>query len=661
MNKLSSIINNRKSSSKNHLVSTSLNNSPVSSPVSSPTSFGTDSGAISPTSSLDIEQNYGECLTPFNIHHINLKDSKSEEKRLPVKSREEVLSKEEYNLTVPREITNEFFGGDDKIINHILTYVNFDHKILRCTSLVNKKWNELSQTPENWKLAYELLESMLSPQPEEPNPASPEPDDYKEKTRALAKRLSIKVPSAKNMRGSAREPKKLDPVDPSGFYAVDYKTIQYAEDPEDNIERVEEGGKLVINASTLNKLIEEMTSHTTYDPHFLHTFILTYRSFTNSKELLDKLIQRFNIPPETDCTPESFAEFKSDKLDKIRLRVISAIKYWLENFYVFDFGSDKEMISKVENFIDLAQKSNAQALSTMLTRTLQNVTTKDSGSGVVQGRLKCPPIMTIKRGVFNKNKKFSVLHYPLQEVARQMTLIDFEQFSKIEPKECLNQSWNKEHRDTKAPNINKMIQHFNRVSNWVGTEIVKCEDLEKRTKKMVSFIELANLCLELNNFNAVFSIQSGMALAAIHRLRNTFNALPEEIKELNNKLSAYLSRDKNFGMIRSNIKSRRPPLVPYAGLYLTDLTFIEEGSPKYLERGDNKLINFAKCRQFASVIRDIQTYQQDRYAFEVYPELRELLLNLEVMEEEQMYKLSLVREERAKKKSANANKSKSPE
>lgn len=519
--------------------------------------------------------------------------------------------------------------------------------------MVNKKWNLITDQEAYWKVALNMLDSG--------SPREPSAENELSSKELLKKTLVSRTPSSPSSSTKVRTSnKKLDPLDPTPFYSMDYRTIKYHEEPEENIIRNEEekdGRKMkVIDASTLAKLIEEMTHHVNFDNYFLQTFILTYRSFTNAHQLLDLLIQRFNIPPPENCTFEEFAEFKAEKLDKIRLRVISAIKYWLENFYLFDFGVDEEIRNKVNDFIELTKNSNAQALSTMLSNTMKKVST-NSDSGIIQNKLKCPPIMSIKRNVFNKGKKFGIMDYPLLEIARQMTLIDFEQFSKIEPKECLNQSWNKEHRTTKAPNINTMIQHFNRVSGWVGTEVVKCEDLEKRAKKMASFVELANLCLELNNFNAVFSIMSGLALAAIHRLKLTFEAMPEEYRNLNAKLAAYLNRENNFKFIRQCIKSQKPPLVPYVGIYLTDLTFIEEGSPKYIERNNLKLINFSKCRLFALVIRDIQTYQQTRYALEVYPELRELLLNLEVMPEEEMYKMSLIREERTSKKKANKPKS----
>lgn len=47
--------------------------------------------------------------------------------------------------------------------------------------------------------------------------------------------------------------------------------------------------------------------------------------------------------------------------------------------------------------------------------------------------------------------------HPL-EVARQLTLVEYSYYQKIEPKECLNQCWNKPGKETAAPNIIALIE-----------------------------------------------------------------------------------------------------------------------------------------------------------------------------------------------------------
>lgn len=396
------------------------------------------------------------------------------------------------------------------------------------------------------------------------------------------------------------------------------------------------------------------------DNHFLHTFILTFRSFTSRNDLIDRLMERFNMPPPKDVTHEEFGHFKKEKLDKVRLRVTQTLKYWLENFFVYDF--DAEGLKKLDSVVEVIEKSKYPHLATIIKKTVEKVKSDDSGR--VQSKLECPPPMFPKTGLFGAIKKDSpIMKWPLLEIARQITLIDFTIFSKIEPKECLNQAWNKGNRETKAPNIYKMINWFNLLSNWVGSQVVLTEDVEKRSKLMAKFIELANFCKDMNNFNAVFSIISGLNLAAIFRLKETWAALPQDITDMYKDLHQYISRDKNFKTIRTAIRKVKPPCIPYIGLYLTDLytifivcwliprTFIEEGSPKYV----NEKINFAKCRKFAEVIRDMQTYQNTRYALTEVPELQAMMLAVVPLSEDQQYKESLAREQRTKSTAVKKN------
>ncbi len=60
------------------------------------------------------------------------------------------------------------------------------------------------------------------------------------------------------------------------------------------------------------------------------------------------------------------------------------------------------------------------------------------------------------------------------------------------------------------------------------------------------------------------------------------------------------------------------------GVYLTDLTFIEDGIPSVIKRTD--LINFAKRAKTADVIRDIQQYQNVPYVLKSVPDLQDYML-----------------------------------
>ena len=92
------------------------------------------------------------------------------------------------------------------------------------------------------------------------------------------------------------------------------------------------------------------------------------------------------------------------------------------------------------------------------------------------------------------------------EVAKQLTMLEFEIYHSIVPSEFTNQGWmkgTKEEKETNAPNVIQLIDRFNQVSNWVATTIIFEDDLETRRDMLVYFIHLANKCRELHNFNAM--------------------------------------------------------------------------------------------------------------------------------------------------------------
>lgn len=74
-------------------------------------------------------------------------------------------------------------------------------------------------------------------------------------------------------------------------------------------------------------------------------------------------------------------------------------------------------------------------------------------------------------------------------------------------------------------------------------------------------------------------IELTILLAPVYRLRATF-AEVDKLKDgrylkMWQELSALTSSDKAYAVLRKEIKSITPPCIPYLGMYLTDLTFVE--------------------------------------------------------------------------------------
>eukprot|EP01113_Clastostelium_recurvatum_P037509 TRINITY_DN5493_c1_g1_i4.p1 TRINITY_DN5493_c1_g1~~TRINITY_DN5493_c1_g1_i4.p1 ORF type:complete len:1171 (+),score=322.57 TRINITY_DN5493_c1_g1_i4:927-4439(+) len=201
-------------------------------------------------------------------------------------------------------------------------------------------------------------------------------------------------------------------------------------------------------------------------------------------------------------------------------------------------------------------------------------------------------------------QRITVLDLDPKEVARQIALVEFDIYKAIHPKEFLSLSWQSKDKQVRSPNLLRMIQRFNQVSAWVVMSVMREVDLRRRTSVLARFVDICEECLTLNNFNALFELCSGLQAAAMHRLKKTWEASGRQKKF--ERMLEKTAPNSSYAVIRSLLHNSNPPLIPYLGVYMTDLTFIEEGNPDKLENG---WVNYSKCRMVADVIQEIQQYQ----------------------------------------------------
>jgi hypothetical protein len=241
-------------------------------------------------------------------------------------------------------------------------------------------------------------------------------------------------------------------------------------------------------------------------------------------------------------------------------------------------------------------------------------------------------------------KRIKLLELDPHELARQMTVMDFRLYNRIKPVECLDKNWGKPDSEQGhiAANVKASIEHSNQVTAWVTDSILSKEEVKKRAMVLKHWIFVADRCRALNNYNTCMAILSAFDNGSIGRLKRTWELISGRSMQILQNIRRLMGANRNFSEYRDIIHKVNPPCIPFLGIYLQDLTFIEDGNSNFLKKSNN-LINFAKRMKTAEVIRELQEYQSTHYMLTAVPDIQEFIKTHlhSSREEEELYNLSL--------------------
>ncbi|KAI7873620.1 ras guanine nucleotide exchange factor domain-containing protein [Mucor mucedo] len=399
-----------------------------------------------------------------------------------------------------------------------------------------------------------------------------------------------------------------------------------------------------VKGGTLPALVERLTMHDYLDMNFINTFLLTYRSFCSSVDLLNLLEARYNLQCPPGLTQEESIMWEEKKLKLVRLRVFNVLKNWLELYYNED---DSILLDRLLEFtqtnIKVTLKFSNGQLESLIERRRQANTMDNGGLKKMILTLPDPPEPILPRN----RRRFKLLDIDALEMARQLTIMDFKLYSAIKPIECLDKAWSSQEDDQVADNIRASIEYCNQVTSWVSDVILSQHDIKKRSVLIKYWVQVAEKCRILNNFNTCMAILSAFDNSSVGRLKRTWEVVGARTNQTLQHIRKLMGANRNFTEYRAIIHSINPPCIPFLGIYLQDLTFIEDGNANELKKS-KELINFAKRAKTAEVIREIQQYQSSLYQLKSVEDLQEFIRsNLKsTRDEEQLYKESLKLEPR---------------
>ncbi|OUM68652.1 hypothetical protein PIROE2DRAFT_57967 [Piromyces sp. E2] len=258
----------------------------------------------------------------------------------------------------------------------------------------------------------------------------------------------------------------------------------------------DESGNKQIKAATPKKLVERLTDYSSYDNQFLQAFMLTFRCFMTTNELLELIMNQYT---------KKVKEVNSNNQSPLYFRIVNTMKFWIDNYWD-DFENSKELYDKLVSFIE-----------------------------------------------------------------------NFDDVSKVTLKAIIKR----------------------KVVHWLVSEIVLQENLKLRVNTLERILLFTQSLLKLNNFNGVKEVSAALQSSSIYRLKKTKKAMASKFLKLYDSILKLVSNELNFKNLRTKIHSADPPLIPFPGIYQSDLVFLDSWGKNILDGG---LINFIKYQKMASYI-----------------------------------------------------------
>lgn len=159
-------------------------------------------------------------------------------------------------------------------------------------------------------------------------------------------------------------------------------------------------------------------------------------------------------------------------------------------------------------------------------------------------------------------------------------------------------------------------------------QILSEKSLRDRAEAIKRVIKMCERFRSLKNYNSLCAVLGALNSSPIHRLKVAWAQVPQKKLEVLESFKAIFVNTQNFLNFRTTFRTVSPPAIPYFGLFLQDLVFIDENDD--LEQ-QGHMINFNKyVRTMDRIKTGLAIYQNFPYHDVKPSEMLQKILYLEL-------------------------------
>ena len=213
---------------------------------------------------------------------------------------------------------------------------------------------------------------------------------------------------------------------------------------------------------------------------------------------------------------------------------------------------------------------------------------------------------------FSSNKNyFCITDWSPEDIGNKLAQVTESLLNKIKPRELYKGIYLKKDKEKTSPNIVKCINSFNKLTSFIIEDILSYSTPKLRARSYERWVQICDYCKSNKNYNDCIAIFSALNNYIITGLNLTLKEIKYKTKGIFEQIKIFCSVEGNYKNIRNDMnlcEQRGENFIPYLGMLLRDINFLEESNKYINERG---CVNMDKIEKINSLLEKYFKYKKD--------------------------------------------------